>query len=541
MSEDWQSEIEEAATLEGSRAVVGTASHDTSLAEAAKPTFKTEMGRISRQSGIAFAGTIFTALLGYGFKVYLARVLGAEALGLYALGVTIISFLGMVNVLGLPESAVRFVAVYSASKRFQELRELLWNGSWILLATNLAFTVVLLFGGPWVATRFYHSPRLARYLPLFAPIMFTSALNHYFGNVLAGYREVGRRTLVTKFIASPITIAVSVLLISLGAGLGGYLVGQIVSALCVMVFLISMVWRVTPVEARSPNWREPWIRREVWSFSAAMFGLGLAAFFIGQIDRVALGVYRGAQEVGVYSVAAGLLVYEVIILQSVNQIFAPVIADVHSRGEHALLGRLFQTLTKWILALTFPLAMVVIAFARPIMRMFGHDFEAGWPILVIGTIGQLVNCGVGSVGYMLLMSGNQRRLVRVQLVMAVVMVVLSFRLVPLWGALGAALAAAITNIVQNVWNLIEVRKALHLSPYNRSYLRLVPSVGAALAVTLLVSRGEALLRSGFLAVLVALLLAYAVFGLVALLIGLDADDRLVTDAIWARVKPMLGR
>src|SRR5271155_4820978 len=108
---------------------------EASTGESARPalaplSFKTEMGRISRQSGIVFAGTIFTAALGYLFKVYLARVLGAEALGIYALGMTIISFLGILNVLGLPESAVRFVALYATSKNFGALRSLLWNGSW---------------------------------------------------------------------------------------------------------------------------------------------------------------------------------------------------------------------------------------------------------------------------------------------------------------------------------------------------------------------------------------------------------------------------
>src|SRR5271165_2804379 len=101
--------------------------------------FRSQVGHISRQSGVFFAGTIFTTALGYVFKVYLARVLGAEALGIYALGMTIISFLGILNVLGLPESAVRFVALYVTSKRFDALRSLLWNGSWILLATNLIF------------------------------------------------------------------------------------------------------------------------------------------------------------------------------------------------------------------------------------------------------------------------------------------------------------------------------------------------------------------------------------------------------------------
>jgi O-antigen/teichoic acid export membrane protein len=141
---------------------------------------------------------------------------------------------------------------------------------------------------------------------------------------------------------------------------------------------------------------------------------------------------------------------------------------------------------------------------------------------------------------MLLMSGNQRRLVRVQLVMAVLMVALSFRLVPLWGALGAAVAAAITNIGTNAWNLVEVRRALKLSPYNRSYLKLLPSVASAFVVTVLVSRSSNLLRFDFLGILVALLLSYAVFGVVALVMGLDTDDRLIADAVWARVRPLLG-
>jgi O-antigen/teichoic acid export membrane protein len=517
---------------------------ETSPAERApagpeKLSFQTEMGRISRQSGIVFAGTIFTALFGYVFKVYLAHVLGAEALGMYALGITIISFLGILNGLGLPDSAVRFVALYAASRRFEALRSFLWNGSWILLAANLIFAVVLLKVGPWIATRFYHSSQLVRYLPLFALIMVAGALNAFFGKVLAGYKEVGRRTMITRFVASPITMAVAVVLIALGGGLWGYLAAQIVSAAVVMVLLISLVWRLTPAAAKSLDVKKLWIEPEVWSFSAAMFGLGLMEFFMGQADRVALGFYRGARDVGVYAIAAALVAYEPIILQSVNQIFAPVIADIHTRGEHALLGRLFQTLTKWMLGLTFPLAMVMITFARPIMRIFGHDFEAGWPILVIGTCGQLVNCGVGSVGCLLFMSGNQHRLIRVQAVMAVVMVVLSIQLVPLWGALGAAVAAAITNVGTNAWNLVEVRKALKLSPYNRSYLKLLPSIACALLITLLMRKASVFVRADWVMIVVALLLAYVAFSAMAFAMGLDADDRLIANAIWTRVRASL--
>jgi O-antigen/teichoic acid export membrane protein len=513
----------------------------SALIEPQKLSFRTEMGRISRQSGIVFAGTIFTAVFGYVFKVYLAHFLGAEALGIYALGMTIIGLLGILNGLGLPDSAVRFVALYSASKRVEALRALLWNGSWMLLAANLIFAAGLLKVGPWIATHFYHSPQLVRYIPLFALIMITGALNTFFSKVLAGYKEVGRRTMITRFVSSPLTMGVTVLLIALGGGLWGYLVAQIVSAVVVTALLVSLVWRLTPVAARSPDVKKLWIEPQVWTFSATMFGIGLMEFFMGQADRVALGFYRSAHDVGIYAVAAALIAYEPIILQSVNQIFAPVIADIHTRGELVLLGRLFQTLTKWMLGLTFPLAMVIITYARPIMRIFGHDFEAGWPILVIGTCGQLVNCGVGSAGCLLFMSGNQRRLIRVQAVMAVVMVVLCIELVPLWGALGAAVAAAITNAGTNAWNLLEVRNALHLSPYNRSYLKLLPSIGSALLIALLVRKASVVMRHDWVGIVVALLLAYAAFAIATLAMGLDSDDRLIADAVWTRLRGAFGQ
>jgi O-antigen/teichoic acid export membrane protein len=262
-----------------------------------------------------------------------------------------------------------------------------------------------------------------------------------------------------------------------------------------------------------------------------MLGVGLMEFLMSQTDRVALGFFRGAHEVGVYSVAASVVAYETIVLQSVNQIFAPMIADLHTRGESILLGRMFQTLTKWMLGLTCPLAMVVIVFAQPIMRIFGHEFAAGWPILIIGTCGQLVNTGVGSVGYLLLMSGNQARLVRIQVAMAFSTVALCLWLVPLWGTWGAALAAAFTNAASNVWMLFKVKSALGLSPYNLSYLKLLPPVALVVLCTMII---KTFFLGSASAILSAVALSYGIFCASAFLMGLNADDRLIAEAVWTR-------
>jgi len=240
-------------------------------------------------------------------------------------------------------------------------------------------------------------------------------------------------------------------------------------------------------------------------------------------------------------VAMTVVAFVPIGLQSVNQIFSPTIADLHARGQHQLLGRLFQTLTKWIFGFTLPLAIVVVTFAEPLMRIFGTDFARGWPILVIGTIGQLANAGTGSVGYLLFMSGNQGRLVKIQTTMTAVSVLLNILLIPKWGILGAVVAAAMANAGTNTWNLLQVRSSLGLSPYNRSYLHLVPAGIATVLVEFVLMRLGHLMRPNPLFIMISMVVGYLVFFGMMLALGLDENDRLVADAVRNKLRGGLQR
>jgi O-antigen/teichoic acid export membrane protein len=289
--------------------------------------FRLHIGRISRQSLVFFAGTIFTAGAGYLFKVYLARVLGAEALGIYALGMTIIGLLGVINGLGLPQAAVRFVSAYTATGRFDLLRGFLARGAGLLLASNLFVVGAVLLAGPWIAVRFYHTPELKAYLGLFALIVFFGAVTTFLGQVLAGYKDVTRRTVIINFVGIPVTMILAVAAISRGLGLWGYISAQVGGAMVVCILLGVSVWRLTPRAARSTFARLPPLEIQVVSFSGAALGVGFLEFAIGQTDKVLIGFYLSARALGIYAVAAAMVAFVPIVLQSVNQIFSPTIAD----------------------------------------------------------------------------------------------------------------------------------------------------------------------------------------------------------------------
>ena len=156
-----------------------------------------------------------------------------------------------------------------------------------------------------------------------------------------------------------------------------------------------------------------------------------------------------------------------------------------------------------------------------------------------GTLGQLINCAVGSVGYLLLMSGNQRRLIRIQAVMACGMLALNVVLIPRWGIVGAAVGAAVTNAVTNIWYLAEVRRSLGLLPYSRSYWRLLLPVCGNLAVLLIMKATLKAVRPEWVVIAAGLASAYVAFIAIAMAFGLDADDRLIASAVWSKLRGAL--
>ena len=314
---------------------------------------------------------------------------------------------------------------------------------------------------------------------------------------------------------------------------------QIASALIVLVLLGWAIWKLSPGLARRPSFGLPILEPEVVSFSVTFFGVQVLTFLLSQSDKVLLGVYLNPREVGIYSIAATLVAFVPLALQSVNQIFSPTIAELHARGDLELLARLFRSLIKWTLGLTIPLAAVMILFARQIMGMFGPEFAPGWLVLVAGTFGQLVNCGVGSVGFLLLMSGQEKRVLKIQTVMAVVVVAMNLALIPRMGLLGAALAGAAVNAATNLWSLAEVRKSLGIVPSARKYVALVAPTVAMIAMVLLFQQFVAATWPAWAAVLAGLTIGYLVFAAASLL-ALDPDDRVIARIIWSRVREIAG-
>ena len=93
--------------------------------------------KIVGQSAVYFFGSVITVIVGFFFKVYLSRVLGADALGIYSLGITTIGVLGIFLSFGYGNGLIRFISKYKATQNYNKLVSYLTNTSIINLCVVL--------------------------------------------------------------------------------------------------------------------------------------------------------------------------------------------------------------------------------------------------------------------------------------------------------------------------------------------------------------------------------------------------------------------
>lgn len=315
----------------------------------------------------------------------------------------------------------------------------------------------------------------------------------------------------------------------------------------VLAYSLSWVWaagaawwfwrreaRGWPTASPAPGWLEALLR-----YSGPRAPAALLAQMLFWVDLFVLTQFARRADVGVYSAALRAGQIMMLFLTSVNMMFGPFVADLYSRGEREHLERLYKTLTRWILAGTLPLFLLIAIAPDAVMRVFGPEFAAGTTALLILTAGQLANIATGSAGFILVMVGRTGWDLLIYVGSVALDVALAWWLCPRYGIEGAAIANAVTLVLSNCARLLAVRRFVAIQPYDATYARLA---GPALLCGGAMWAVHALVPGGYLAELVVVgAVGGAVYAAAYLAIGLSPQERRGAAALYARVRDRSAR
>jgi O-antigen/teichoic acid export membrane protein len=500
----------------------GTASATSSRRE------EDHLRTLATGAGIALSGQLVGRMIFLATQVLLARVLGPQMFGLYAVGWAVFRVVGFLGTFGMQTAVVRFGSRY----RGHDVRTL---HSAIAMSLGLAMITAFAAGAALfalaspLAQQVFHREELADVfrgfalgIPLFVGM-----------TVAAAATRIDRRmhaSVITEEILQPgLTVVFLLLSYVAGAALRAA-IGATVASFGVAFAVSVILLNHEQPGALSRLHLTPGLTQQLLAFAVPATLSGVVGISNFLVDRMLVGYFLTPTDVGIYQAAAQISLLFALIINVFVAAMSPMIASLYSGGERNRLADIYRTGTRWGIVLCIPLLIVICVVPEQLLAVgFGRDYVEGSGVLIVLSLGRFLQVAVGASGAFLVMTGFQGSWLAVSLLGLALNMLLGTILIPPFGTLGAAAASALAAAAMSCGGLWMVRHSLQLWPYDQRYLGIALSASVALALTL------AVLQLGFqrpaTALFVATLVTVLAFATLLLRIGLSAEDRVLFELL----------
>lgn len=420
-----------------------------------------------RLAGAAFLIRVVSALVAFLSQIVLARWLGGFHFGIYVYAWTWVLLLGGMVDLGLGSAAQRFIPEYIELKQFALLRGFLRGSRWLasLTATLIAAAAA---GLVWVLSPHIDTDDIVPLLiacaalPIYGLSQVQSGVARSYGWVNLGLSPV---YVFRQF------LLLALLALALAFGLA---MNAVIATLTAVVALWGVTIGQSVVLGRrlagkvAPGPRAYAVR--AWLATAApIFVVEAFYLLLTYSDVIVLQQFRPPDEVAIYYAAAKSMALVAFIYFSVAQTLAHKFAEYHVAGDRRRLADFLVVAVRMTFWPSLASVLALLAFGRPLLWMFGHDFVSGYYLMFIIAVGLLARASVGPAERVLNMLGERRSCALIYAGAFVMNLVLCFVLIPRLGIAGAALAGAGALVFESasLFIVAKFRLGLHCFVFGR--------------------------------------------------------------------------
>lgn len=423
----------------------------------------THMKEVLRGSTVAASLKMLGMGLGFGYNMLLARLLGAEGVGIYYLALSVTSIAVVVSRLGLDNVLLRFTAANAAQGDWEKIAGVYRKGILIAAGASAVVSAIVFSSAFWIADNFYSEPALTRPLQLMAIAILPMSLLVLHAELLKGLKKIRDATLINSVGVPLVSIPLLLLLRDL-LGVLGAVTAYVVAT--VLVFFVGInLWRRATPQIRGV--RGDFDTHSLVATAFPLFVVALMNLIMKQINILLLGIWSESEMVGIYGIVMRTAALtSSFIPMAIVSIAAPKFAELYAEGDHHAL----EAFARNVVMLGVPIAaFVVLPFVIApswVLGFFGSDFSIGATALVILAMGEFVNVATGPVGFLLIMTGYEKAQRNNVIVGVCLNVLLSVILIPRCGIIGAAIAASVSSTFRNINAVLLVRKCLSINVWS---------------------------------------------------------------------------
>jgi O-antigen/teichoic acid export membrane protein len=478
------------------------------------------LDKIGVGSTVVILGLVIGAVLEYLVKMVLARFLGPESYGVFVQGFAISAATAMIALFGFHMSLPRFMSYYRGKENEEMIENSVSTSLYIVAPLSLILSVLLYLSSDWISLVVFNEPSLVTPLKLLSFAVVPLSLFYLTIAFMRGMKNARYKVILDEVLISVIELLLLSIVFIAGYGLVGAVYAYIAS-LFIMIAPCYYFYRKASKKSISTN--SELIPRKLLNFSWPLFIISILLLTNKWSDVLMLGWLRESIEVGVYDVAFAIGSILLLLLNSLNYMFMPVVSELYGKGKLSDILEIYSTSTRWIFTLSLPIFAGILLFPSEIIKiLFGNSYTTGTLPLAIIAVGFFYHAAVGPAGMILLSGGKTRTFMAATAVITAVSVLFNLVLIPVYGMLGAAIATTLGFVAGNTLYLLMVRKELNGLPYDRSYYKPVAGIAIASLVAYIL---KVVTEPGLIAsVLLGIFLVFIYLSTLYLLGGFQEED-----------------
>lgn len=400
---------------------------------------------LHRGTAGAFVVSVVGTGLGLIAQLVVARLIGKNEYGVYALMLSWIAVLATVAQAGQDTNVVRFLPTYILREEWGKVRGLRKGIGFFVLAVSIAIAVI---GGitvhivgardtsAWRAT-FYVGFAM---LPIVTQLQQSGALHRAFKRATSANAYM---VLVRPIVLIPLLLLSVLVFHRIDAPMAAVANAMAASiALAASAWHLSLAWPRTGRRVHPQYELRPWIRV---GWQLTIYSI---IWVVGyRVDVLILGALMGTDDVGPYYAATTMATFVVYLLNAVNVASGPFISERYDAGDFSGLQAIARRAAHISLAGGLISGLVLALLGRWALGLFGRGFESAYVPLLILVLGGCVVSAFGPVDAMLALTKYQKQLSFFALLGMLASGIVAVLLVPHFGATGAAIAFALAVVL----------------------------------------------------------------------------------------------
>jgi O-antigen/teichoic acid export membrane protein len=395
--------------------------------------------RLLSQSSLIFGSRLFGAGVTFLIQIAIARQFGAAALGHYILIIAMVNIVAVLMPLGFEAIGTYFAAEYRARGEGRQLRRFMRRAYLHIAVSGLVllaigYPILDHLGEPGKAVVDHWVP--AMILATATGMVFVS------GAMLVGLKRPFAGFFAETIMRPLLGIAGFVFALVVT---GEDRIDEIVWVLAVgyavvaivQYFMLRRTAYAIPLE-ENPRSGET---RRWWYFAVPWMALVVAGDFFFDIDLLILAGHLDRHELAIFGVCTRIFSLVAFGVSSVYAVTMPDMFESEALKDRAGFHRKIGEANLVASGMSIALLVAVVLFAPLAFMLFGPDFGEGFVPLLILCLGLVVRSVFGPASVVLSIHNRPYTALPAVAASLATLVAANYLLVPVWGLVGAALAA----------------------------------------------------------------------------------------------------